>query len=590
MSLDDPTRAGAPTPLGRPQQPADPTAAVENPTTTAERAPDRVVPAGFSRGEDAIYQQQWGTQQPWQPSAAAAAPPAWQQQPPAAPSRARVPAALPLEGQVYAQALRPLPRRVGRWFLAWAIAIGFFFLGQAVALALMMPGLLEVFADPMAATDPAYLMDAIMGSPMAFLGVNLSWAAMIPGAVVALAAYGDKAMGFAFSVAGRWRWSAVGRSALVVAPIFAAYVGLTFLIDPSIEWRFQPDWLLVAIVVLTTPLQSSGEEFAFRGIVTQQLGSWMRNPWVSSLVTGGLIGLVFGLAHIGYPPLAILQVSLVGFTCAMLTFRTGGLEAACVVHTANNVFIMLPLALMGVSPFATSSGEEGPFWIQLVAFAACIAALGLSYVAVHLMSKRWQRRTEGAPGAELLLLPKPQPMLVAPGMPAMAGAPGYGAPAYGMPQQPGYGAPGYGMPQQPGYGAPGYGMPQQAGSGMPQQQPAFDASVPAPGVAQGGWQQQAQDAGWQPPGQWHAYAPLPGAQPWPQDAQHPVPQQWAPPAAPQQPWPSAEAPASHPAAEQHGWGGPVDAATPAASEAAASEPPEASEPPATADEPPRDER
>lgn len=557
MSLDDQSRAGAPTPLGRPQQPADPSAAVENPATAAERAPDRVVPPGFSRGEDTIYQQQWGTQQPWQPPAAPGAPPAWQQQAPTAPSRARVPAALPLEGQVYAQALRPLPRRVGRWFLAWAIAIGFFALGQAIALALMMPGLLEIFDDPTtAANDPAFLMDAIMGSPMAFLGINLSWAAMIPGAVVALAAYGDKAMGFAFSVAGRWRWGAVGRTALVVAPIFAIYVGVTFLIDPSIEWRFQPDWLLVAIVLLTTPLQSSGEEFAFRGIVTQQLGSWMRNPWVSSLVTGGAIGLVFGLAHIGYPPLAILQVSLVGFTCAMLTFRTGGLEAACVVHTANNVFIMLPLALMGVSPFATSSGEEGPFWIQLVAFAACIAALGLSYVAVHLMSKRWQRRTEGAPGAELLLLPKPQPQLVASGMPAMAaapgyGAPGYGAPGYGMPQQaPGYGAPGYGMPSQaPGFGAPGYGMPPQA--------PGYGA--PGYGMPQQGWQQPA-------PQQWAPQA---------------MPQQpWAQQAAPQQAWPPAGPPTPHPAPEQHGWGAPVEAEPQAP----------ANEPPPAAEEPQRDDR
>lgn len=503
MSLDDPMRDGAPTPLGRLQQPADPTAAVENPATTAGRAPDRVVPSGFSRGEDAIYQAQWGTQHPWHPPAAPAAPPAWQQAP-AAPSRARVPAALPLDGQVYAQALRPLPRRVGRWFLAWAIAIGFFALGQAIALALMMPSILELFGDPLAAAnDPASFMDAIMGSPMAFLGINLSWAAMIPGAVVAVAAYGDKAMGFAFSVAGRWRWGAVGRTALVVAPIFAIYVGITFLIDPSIEWRFQPDWLLVAIVLLTTPLQSSGEEFAFRGIVTQQLGSWMRNPWVSSLVTGGVIGLVFGLAHIGYPPLAILQVSLVGFTCAMLTFRTGGLEAACVVHTANNVFIMLPLALMGVSPFSTSSGEEGPFWMQLVAFAACLAALGLSYLAVHLMSKRWQRRTEGAPGAELLLLPKPQPQLVAPTMAGGSayGAPGYGAPGYGAP---GYGAPGYGMPQQ----APGYGAPAQA-SGAPQQAPGYGA--PAYGAPQQGWQQ-------------------PAPHPWaPQDSpQQPTPQRWDP--------------------------------------------------------------
>lgn len=518
MSQDEPTRAGAPTPLARPQRPADPTVAVENPATTAGRAPDRVVPAGFSRGEDAIYQEQWGTQQPWRPPAAPTAPPAWQQAPPPSPSRARVPAALPLDGQVYAQVLRPLPRRVGRWFLAWAIAAGFFMLGQAIAIALMMPSILALLADPAAAADPASAMSSIMGSPMAFLGVNLSWAAMIPGAIVALAAYGDRAMGFAFSVAGRWRWRAVGISALVVTPPFAAYVGLTMVLEPGIEWRWQPDWLLVAIVLLTTPLQSTGEEFAFRGFVTQQLGSWIRNRWVASTVTGAAIGGLFGSLHIGYPPLAILQVALVGFTASMLTFRTGGLEAASVMHTANNVFIMLPLALVGVSPFATSSGEQGPFWLQLVAFLACVAALGLSYLGVHLVSKRWQRRTEGAPGADLLLVPRS----VQPAGMALAGAPGYGAPGYGVPQP-----------------APGYGAPQP------------------------GWQPPLQ----QPPQQW---AP-------PQWA----PQQWAPQQpwvapAPQQAQPPADPPTPAPGSARQGWGAPVDAT---AQEPQAERQPPADEPP-----------
>ena len=37
----------------------------------------------------------------------------------------------------------------------------------------------------------------------------MAWAAMIPGAIVAMAAFGKGAAGFASSVVGRWRWSAV---------------------------------------------------------------------------------------------------------------------------------------------------------------------------------------------------------------------------------------------------------------------------------------------------------------------------------------------------------------------------------------------
>ena len=55
---------------------------------------------------------------------------------------ALLPAALPVTGQAFVGAFRPLSQRVGRWFIAWAIAIGFFFGGQVVSVALLMPGII----------------------------------------------------------------------------------------------------------------------------------------------------------------------------------------------------------------------------------------------------------------------------------------------------------------------------------------------------------------------------------------------------------------------------------------------------------------
>lgn len=341
----------------------------------------------------------------WTPYGAPAAPP-----PPQKP--ALLAAALPAPEQVYAQALRPLPRRTGRWFLAWAIAIGFFFGGQIVAGALLMPALVDAMlsAGPAQLQDPSAATELVfeaVASPLGMLGVNLSWAAMIPGAIVATAAFGPRAAGYASSVVGRWRWGLVGRSAIVIVPIFALYIGLSLSMDRSIEWTWDPNWALVAIVLLTTPLQATGEEFAFRGFLTQMLGGWIRNPWAASLITGAGIGLLFGLAHGHTAISATLQLALVGFACSMLTFRTGGLEAASVLHTANNVFIMVPLALTGQSAFSAQpvAGED---WLSL---GLAALALGLAYAAVHFTMPRAQRRTSGAPGAELLL---PQPRLAPP--------------------------------------------------------------------------------------------------------------------------------------------------------------------------------
>lgn len=319
---------------------------------------------------------------------------------------ALLPAALPMPDQAYATAFRPLTKRVGRWFLAWAIAIGFFAAGQIVMLALIMPGLVDALlaldlAD--ASTNPeSATFDAlfeVIGSPLGMAGVNLSWASMIPGAIVAAAAFGKGAGGYVSSVVGRWRWGTLGRAAIAIVPIFAIYIGVTLSLDPSVEWQWNPNWGLVAIILLTTPLQATGEEFAFRGFLTQMLGGWIANPWVASIGIGALTSLIFGAAHMHPSIAATLQLSLVGFTCSMLTFRTGGLEAASVLHTANNVFIMVPLALTGTSAFS-SQPVSGDDWLS---FGIAVLALGASYLAVHFFLRKEQRWTKGAPGAELLV-------------------------------------------------------------------------------------------------------------------------------------------------------------------------------------------
>lgn len=354
--------------------------------------------------------------QPWGPPPGAPPVPHGQQwqpwQPPAPVRPALLPAALPMRGQAYVGAFRPLSKRVGRWFLAWAIAIGFFAGGQVVALALLMPGIVELVAQQAVAGVPAEddvvgdIME-VVGTPLGMAGVNLSWAAMIPGTIVAMAAFGKGAAGYASSVMGRWRWRAAGRSAVVLLPIFAVYIGVSLWMDPSIEWRWDPNWALVAIVLLTTPLQATGEEFAFRGFLTQMLGGWIRGPWVASITMGLLTGLVFGAAHMHPSVSATLQLALVGFTCSMLTFRTGGLEAAAVLHTANNVFIMVPLALTGTSAFSAQpvAGED---WLS---FAVTAIALTAAYLAVHFFLAKEQRWTAGAPGADLL---EPRAPLAAP--------------------------------------------------------------------------------------------------------------------------------------------------------------------------------
>ncbi|HIY65027.1 MAG TPA: CPBP family intramembrane metalloprotease, partial [Candidatus Agrococcus pullicola] len=341
------------------------------------------------------------------------------------------PAVLPLDGQDYASAYRPFTKRWGRWFAVGAIAAGFFMLGQMPMTVWMFGWMFSNAGDFMSGgpLDPMEAMGDLMGSPWFLLLTNFSWAIMIPGSILAMAVYGPKAWRFVLSVTGKWRWDVTLKSLGLIAPFFALYIGTMLFMEMGSDWQWNPNWMLVIIVLLTTPLQSAGEEFFFRGVLTQQIAGWIPRPVIGSLVAGGVTGIIFGAMHLHGFTLPTLQLMFVGFVCSLLTWRTGGLEAASVLHACNNVFIMLPLAFMGFAAFdpnAPGSDEAGAsFGAELLVFGMATAAMALSYLAVHFGLRKEQRVTEGAPGAEALLVPSHGP--AAP----VGVAPGYGAPAQG---------------------------------------------------------------------------------------------------------------------------------------------------------------
>ncbi len=427
------------------------------------------------------------------------------------------PAVLPLDGQDYASAYRPFTKRWGRWFAVGAVAAGFFMLGQIPMTIWMVGWMFSTAGDIMSGgpLDPMEAMGDLMGSPWFLLLTNFSWAIMIPGSILAMAVYGPKAWRFVLSVTGKWRWDVTLKSLGLIAPFFALYIGTMLFMSVGGDWQWNPNWLLVIIVLLTTPLQSAGEEFFFRGVLTQQIAGWIPRPVIGSLVAGGVTGIIFGAMHMHGFTLPTLQLMFVGFVCSLLTWRTGGLEAASVLHACNNVFIMLPLAFMGFAAFdpdAPGTDEAGTsFGAEFLVFGMATAAMALSYVAVHFGLRKEQRVTEGAPGAEALLVPShgpaapvgvvhgygygspvrgahvqnPYAQAAAPA--PSAAAPPTQAPPTAPPPQGGF--PPYGG--QPGQGLPGRGQPGQgqAGQGMPNPHahPSTSAPPAAPSAAGPGY-------------------------------------------------------------------------------------------------------
>jgi membrane protease YdiL (CAAX protease family) len=205
------------------------------------------------------------------------------------------------------------------------------------------------------------------------LGIVLLIPAVLVGALVT----GPRPIGFLTSVTGRMRWGWLGVTALIASGVSVVTIGgsvvVTELTDPAevsapahVDARVATALVAVLLIV---PLQSAAEEYLFRGYLMQLVGSWSRFAIVPVVITTPL----FVAGH-DYQLWGLLDVGLFGVTAAILTIRTGGLEAAIATHAANNV-VLFVLDALGVLA-ATDDSEAGP--VDLVpSVVASVAVLTL---------------------------------------------------------------------------------------------------------------------------------------------------------------------------------------------------------------------
>ena len=104
--------------------------------------------------------------------------------------------------------------------------------------------------------------------------------------------------------------------------------------------RFIPFVFLALILV---SIQTSAEEFFFRGYILQGVGLRLRNIWMLSITSGVLFMLPHLLnpeASVNYALMGLYYFSMGAFL-AYITLRDGRLELALGVHAANNLFSAL---------------------------------------------------------------------------------------------------------------------------------------------------------------------------------------------------------------------------------------------------------
>ncbi len=141
------------------------------------------------------------------------------------------------------------------------------------------------------------------------------------------------------------------------------------------------DFLLV--IALLTPLQAAGEEYVFRGYLTQAFGSLLRWRRVSLVLAVVVPSLLFALAHgFGQSAPVFFDRFAFGVVAGILVIRTGGLEAAIAMHVLNN-FLAYGMALaFGDMTEALNATGPASSWMIVSTLTQSLVYLGLaSWVA-----------------------------------------------------------------------------------------------------------------------------------------------------------------------------------------------------------------
>ncbi len=146
------------------------------------------------------------------------------------------------------------------------------------------------------------------------------------------------------------------------------------------------DYLLV--ILLLTPLQAAGEEYAFRGYLTQAFGGVFRRRWVAVVVPAVLFALAHGSQGI---PVFFDRLAF-GLVAGVLVIVTGGLEAGIAMHVLNN-FLAFGLALAFGDMTTALKASESSWWMIPSTLTQSLVYLGLVTYAARRLGIA--RRTAG---------------------------------------------------------------------------------------------------------------------------------------------------------------------------------------------------
>ncbi len=296
----------------------------------------------------------------------------------------------------------------------WCRAFGGVLL-LAVAFILIVPFLVQLgFAAGFALTGrdvveaSEELLDLDDPTPLSLAYLNIAIAGAIPATWLIVRYVHGLRPGWLSSVGPRIRWSwliaclglsviallaTLAVSAMVPSTADGAEVG-GGLNDFTTTTR---DFLLV--ILLLTPLQAAGEEYVFRGYLTQAFGGVFGRAAVAVLAPA----LIFALAHGSQSAPVFFDRFAFGVVAGLAVVLTGGLEAGIAMHVLNN-WLAFGLALAYGEMASTLNPVGGSWWTIPVTLTQSVVYLGLVVWAARRLGVR--THTEIPAGGGVLVAPR----------------------------------------------------------------------------------------------------------------------------------------------------------------------------------------
>lgn len=171
---------------------------------------------------------------------------------------------------------------------------------------------------------------------------------LIPAIYLATKVVKDRPFSSYSSSRGGWNIKLYFKALIIPLILFLIFEGIDVAMNGAKgTYHFSIGFLLICLILV--PLQCIAEEYLYRGLIMQTLGSWFNIPILAIIIQA----IIFSVSH-GYNTIGLVEIVVAGIIYGFFTWKTNGIEVSSALHTANNLSISL-LVMFGLSSSTSSA-------------------------------------------------------------------------------------------------------------------------------------------------------------------------------------------------------------------------------------------